>query len=350
MRTKSICLFLVFSFAFLLNSQAKVWRVNNIPGVNANFDNLNDAVNSSSVVNGDTIYVEGSPYNYAGCTLSKRITIIGTGYFLTGTDGNTGLQANANPANLGGAYIVYDSLGSGSTLIGLYNFFMGAGFAGGSAADNITITRCNFNGIGGYYGYAANTVNSGWKINKCYINGAVGSGAFVYKNWDIRNNLMNGIEFQNPQNSDNIIRNNVTRQAQNLYGCYFANNIIGNAGFNVVNTVVKNNLAIGAPAGFTPFVGTFDNSNGHTDANIFQGATGNSLDGQWRLKAGSAAIGAGLTVGTVTSPDCGAFGGPDPYRLSGIANIPTIYTLTVPATIPAGTNTMNVTFSTRNNN
>lgn len=68
------------------------------------------------------------------------------------------------------------------------------------------------------------------------------------------------------------------------------------------------------------------------------------------LKAGSPALAAGLTVGTVVTPDCGAFGATDPYKLSGIPNIPSIYTLTVPVSIPAGTNSMNVTISTRNNN
>ncbi|WP_315820967.1 hypothetical protein [Paraflavitalea speifideaquila] len=50
------------------------------------------------------------------------------------------------------------------------------------------------------------------------------------------------------------------------------------------------------------------------------------------------------------TPDCGAFGGNDPYKLSGIPAIPSIYLLTVPASIPSGSSSMNVTFSTRNNN
>jgi len=75
-----------------------------------------------------------------------------------------------------------------------------------------------------------------------------------------------------------------------------------------------------------------------------------SFDTRLKLKAGSPASGTGLSVGTVINPDCGAFGGTDPYIPSGIPAIPTIYTFTAPTSIPSGSPTMNITFSTRNNN
>ncbi len=49
---------------------------------------------------------------------------------------------------------------------------------------------------------------------------------------------------------------------------------------------------------------------------IVVGLSGNSTDGQFQLKAGSPALGAGETVSGIT-PDCGPFGTSDPYRLSG---------------------------------
>ena len=51
-----------------------------------------------------------------------------------------------------------------------------------------------------------------------------------------------------------------------------------------------------------------------------------TTDGQWQLRNGSPAIGAGL--GGV---DCGMFGGTDPYVLSGIPDIPMITSLYVPS-------------------
>jgi hypothetical protein len=43
------------------------------------------------------------------------------------------------------------------------------------------------------------------------------------------------------------------------------------------------------------------------------------------------------------------FGGNDPYKVSGIPGIPTIYQLQAPANVPAGGN-LPVTISTRSNN
>lgn len=331
------------------NASAKIWRVNNNPGVVTGFTTVDAAIGAAAA--GDTIYVEGSATNYGGFTLNKRVVIIGTGYFLSGANSNPGLQANTNPSSFGNGYVVFDSTGTGSQLIGLSNFYMALGYIGGSATDNITISRCYFTGIGTYYAPTANTIMNGWTIDKCYINGGIGGNIGVTQNWNVRNNIFTGaVDMSNAANSGHVIRNNVFRTSLALYNAYFANNIIANATTTLVNVVVKNNLAIGTPGGFASYVGTNGNTQGYTDTQIFQGLTGNSTDGQWRLAASSPAIGAGLTVGSVVNPDAGAFGGPDPYKLSGIPHIPTIYSLTVPASIPSGTNSMSVTLSTRNNN
>lgn len=153
----------------------------------------------------------------------------------------------------------------------------------------------------------------------------------------------------NTANNNNVVRNNVFRTSVAMYSGYFANNIVSST-LNFINVVVKNNVGIGNPSGFSTYVGSNGNIGGYTDAQVFQGISSNSTDGQWRLAASSPAIAAGLTVGSVVTPNAGAFGGPDPYKLSGIANIPTIYSLTVPASIPSGTNSMTITFSSRNNN
>lgn len=68
----------------------------------------------------------------------------------------------------------------------------------------------------------------------------------------------------------------------------------------------------------------FGSSNGNQQNvnmnNVFVGITGNSIDGQWQLKTGSPAIGAGFN-----GVDCGMFGGDFPYILSGLPPIPAIY-------------------------
>ena len=59
----------------------------------------------------------------------------------------------------------------------------------------------------------------------------------------------------------------------------------------------------------------------------YSGSLGKSDDAKWMLKAGSPAIGAG-----VSGVDCGAFGGVTPYVLSGVPNLPHIYEAAIPGT------------------
>jgi hypothetical protein len=352
---KRILAFLALCPLLLISQSlhAKVWRVNNGLGVAADFNSGTAAIASPSVVDGDTLHFEANSIPYAGFELSKRLVIIGTGYFLSGTNSNPGLQADPNSATFSGGLILFDSTASGSTLIGLDNFQLGIGPSLGSATDNITLTRCRITTIGTYYGSLPNTKMTGWKVNKCYISDLSLSGsAEIVQNWEVTNNIFTGqLTIGNPANLNNLVRNNVLRGSINLFSAYFANNIISsNISFVATNVSVKNNICIGlAPAGLNVFIGSNGNIDNQTDAAIFQGLTGNSNDGQWRLKAGSAAISAGETIAGIT-PDCGAFGTADPYKLSGIPPIPTIYSLTVPPTISSSATTMPITISTKSNN
>jgi hypothetical protein len=116
---------------------AKVWRVNNNAGVNADFTDFPAAVTGASA--GDTIYLESSATAYSGTTLAKRVIVIGTGYYLSGTVVNPETQANTNPATLGYLYCV---VGSGGTVVSGVTFNSTV-LLGDSA---ITIERCNLSG------------------------------------------------------------------------------------------------------------------------------------------------------------------------------------------------------------
>ncbi|HMK02985.1 MAG TPA: hypothetical protein VK489_02290 [Ferruginibacter sp.] len=346
MKKTATLIIMVTGILISLQTNAKVWRINNNNGVTADFTSGAAAIASASVVNDDTLHFEGSATAYAGFNLSKRLVIIGTGYFLSGVNSNSGLQANPNSATFSGGTIAFDSTGSGSTLIGLDNISMGIGGSLGSATDNITLTRCNISTISQYYAATANTKMTGWKINKCHIDYMSFSGSNeILQNWEITNNIFISYLFMNNTNNlNNLVRNNVFRGPIDIYSAYFSNNIITGSTFTTINTTVKNNISTGTnlPAGN-------GNLNGQSDANLFQGLTGNSTDGRWRLKAASPAIGAGETILGIT-PDCGAYGTADPYVLSGIPPIPTIYLLTVPGSVASNATTMPVTISTRSNN
>src|SRR6476620_10631294 len=100
MKTARLLLFgTFFMFLFLQQAYAKVWRVNsnsnyngtslwgdNFGGTSAYpvFKQLADVINSNLITAtaGDTIHLEGSSIDYTNVTITKKLVIIGPGYFL----------------------------------------------------------------------------------------------------------------------------------------------------------------------------------------------------------------------------------------------------------------------------
>ncbi len=347
-------IFTVAALTIFILAQAKVWRINNTLGVVADFTTIPLAVANAAVVNDDTLHIEASATSYNTVNLTKRLVIIGTGYFLSGANGNLGLQQNSNTSLL--QWIAFDSTSSGSQIIGI-DFNDGiyasdvAAFAG---ADNITITRCKMNQISMGQGLLATNNNNavGWVVNKCHIGTINNLNNYKIQNLTFTNNIVtSNVTLNVAGNLNNLIRNNVFRGASFLRNAYFSNNIFpANFGSVFTTCTLKNNTGISPASGdYLPFVGINGNTQNNTDANLFQGIASNSTDGQWRLKAGSLAIAAGETIGAIT-PDCGAYGTADPYVLSGIPAIPTIYLLTVPTSVASSATTMPITISTKSNN
>lgn len=319
-------------FFFSQTVSAKVWRVNNNVGVSADFVQLSTAVANAAVQNGDTIYVEASATSYNAVALNKRLVLIGTGYFLSE---NTGLQANPNDAVVGS--ISLDSLASGSSLLGLrFNQLFT-----NSNPDNITITRCHISISTN--SALPNSRLSNWVINKSYLgNISFGNTFYIFEDLQITNCFVSG-SFIIVSNINTLLRNNVFMNGVTTSNSYVANNIFINfSSPNFTNCTVKYNIAQAnvLPAGN-------NNQNNISQANLFI-LTG-STDGKYQLKAGSPALAAGEPVNGEI-PDCGPFGTADPYRLSGIPPIPTIYAFTVPVSIPSSATTMTITVSTRSNN
>jgi hypothetical protein len=337
-------------------AQAKIWRINNNAGIAADFTSFGDAVNSASVVAGDTLHLEPSNTEYAtsSVTITKRLVVLGVGYLLDPADatttGNTGLQTTTLRSALQFFRVANGANGSKFAGLSLSTF----NILGGAASLNITIERC--------YIYSAinfeNGNTDGLTVKKCFFNNGniTTGGSATATNFTCENNI-----FYNPfsylnlpglTGSANIIRNNSfyeTSVGNTIVNAYIANNIFGvNTPTTFTNCTIKNNLFRFASQTL-PGTAT-GNQIGIDQTAIYVGGTTGGLDTRVQLKAGSPALGAGLTVGTVTAPDCGAYGATDPYKLSGIPAIPSIYGLTVPTSIPSGSSTMNITFSTRNNN
>ncbi|HLX67601.1 MAG TPA: hypothetical protein VKR41_11420, partial [Puia sp.] len=178
-------IFTLFAFCPLVlwgpHAAAKIWRVNNNAGVNADFTDLPAAVTASAA--GDTIYLESSATTYTGVSnLAKKLIIIGTGYYLSGAHLNPNTQANTNPAAL--SYIYFISGSAGSVVSGLTvtsNLLLGD--------NNITVERCYLNGVLLYLGYNGNTNNDTIRQNVLYEISAY-SASYGATNTLIYNNIV----------------------------------------------------------------------------------------------------------------------------------------------------------------
>lgn len=331
---KNFPLLTIFLLVISQAAMAKIWRVNNNTGVQADFTNVQAAHNGAA--EGDTIHLEPSNNSYGNLDMNKRLVIISTGAFSTS---NPGIQADAKHGYLDNVNI-QNTGANGSVLSVRFS----AGFNIHNGVANITLTNCvatyasdNADCCGRTFVNINNADNI--IINRCMV-----STIFFRNNSNniiCSNNIVWSL-ISNDGGSDGVITNNVIRAGNpndgaGLFNCVVANNIFNktiNTGFSNCN--VSDNFASGTgtpPAGFT-FVDM---------ATVFENPDGGFVDNAYRLKAGSPAIGAGQ--GGI---DLGAFGGANPFKLGVTPAIPSIYKLTVPAS-PGGSS-MNIIFSTRSNN
>lgn len=316
-------------------AHAKVWRVNNNPAVATNFTTLASAVANAAVMNGDTLYVEGSTTNYDQFTLTKRLVIIGPGYLLSGSGANTGLQFNPNSSTLTSVSI--DSLASGSTFAGLtITAYIN------SNVDNITFARCSLN-LQQFTVIPNSYAISNLVVKQCKA--YIGINTFKLENPQVINCVFVSSQAQLGNVINGLFRNNtLVSSGGALNNCYVSNNVLSSSSITFSNCLVKYNVS---NQNNLPDPVINNNKINQNAALLFVG--GASADAQYQLGATSSALIAGEPINGVT-PDAGAFGTADPYRLSGIPAIPSIYSLNVPASVPATATSMTITFSTRSNN
>jgi len=336
---KKIFTLCALMFLLIQNTEAKIWRVNNNSSVQADFTTVSDAVSHAS--EGDTIYIEGSAAAYnENVYVSKRLYIIGAGYYLRDKTPNPRTQNNTVTVDIN--FVTFNPGSAGSVLegIGLANVIINE--------NSITIQR---NRISAFLAIAdaANSVCNNDTIRQNVIYKIIAETATgKASNLMVYNNIFNGPVFNFYSNVDNIS------------GDFFNNDCLEPATLSCVNFTFQNNIFNGVSLGTYMYSNVFLNNissdeelpygNGNqsdidlgTVFNGFSDGTGFSSDGRYRLKTGSPAIGAGSLNGTTA--DCGAFGGPAPYILSGMPPIPSIYILTIPPSVPGDATDMNVTIS-----
>lgn len=334
-------------FAFCGAVQAKNWRINSDPEAKADFLSINDAMASLDVYPGDVLYLD------PGChlpfqTVTKGVTIIGTGYNLSGAVEEAfvdGVSIKASDVKLYGINIT-DYIGNGNS------------------GTNITIERCKTRHI--------DFQNSGTnlKVINCYVAGNVGGHG---RGVQLRNSIVlgqvdgikNGIirncviisdcgnstgtyrydhvlyDITNTSITNNIIINtNTASKVEGNTTVYFNHQTIYNTSETDANSINNNILSTDAEHSFDIYKANY--FIGVTIEDVFEWK--GTLDERFALKEGSPAIGAGTN-----GVDCGVYGGVYPYVVSGLPKfVPYISESNIPTTPTDGK--LNITLKIKSQN
>ncbi len=326
----------------------KIWQVDNNPGSSsaADFTTLAAVNSSTSVVNGDTVYVRGSGASYGTLDLTKRLHFIGPGFPI---HGNIDTQANRETAKT--SSIDFEIGSAGSTFTGFHINFSSPTID--FLDSNITLRRNLISSTqGGGRVITIHNSKSNIIIAQNYIENTNSSSS------------SDAIYVEESGSSGILISNNfisaVDDAISSVAGITISNNVV-DGDINVSNSTITNNIVGNLLRSTTTELQGADNSSTHnlSETSQFGTANGNlenivmttvfigtgSLDGQWQLaESGSPAKGAGFD-----GQDMGMFGGPSPYVLSGIPAIPSIYSFIAPA-IGTAAGGLDVTLKTKSNN
>jgi hypothetical protein len=322
---------LLFSLATI--HAGSVWRVDNVPGHAADFTSLSTAMASPQVADGDTLVIQGD-FTANPLSLTRKLHLVGYGYFhsqngyqfpggtaLEGRLGSVTITSGATSRADGSS--ITGCVTAGITILDAADIlirrnkitYLLLDGAGGKAARGVTIAQNYF--LGQTANYSTTVVLSGsYSIGDVFI-----AGNFIPSSGNPWNP---GSCFYASSDDSVILSNNVLYGTTiEGYGACQNNILLGGLGASSWVTV-RNNAATGTflPSGS-------GNLNGVPLSSLFE--AGSSPDGQWKLKPGSPALGAGTD-----GYDMGMFSGPMPYVLSGLPPAPVITGLQVPAVVQDG--------------
>lgn len=312
-----------------LGASATIWRLNNNPAVDADFRTFSEAQEAAEA--GDTIFIEGNGLsNHYGniITITKKLVIIGPGYFLNENDS---LSANQLPARVGS--ITIEASAGGTEIYGMYIQVVNTYAHLNIKASNVIVARnyCVADNNNNFIILAANVQNITIAQNFVFQI-QTSSVGIIASNLLISNNFV-GNKISLNSNSNGVIVNNLIRLGlYDVHNSQIKNNIVYDSDGNVNmlsqnnsnNYIAYNLVKYGSIAGV---VGPGNVANVDM-SEVFLGypTMGTySNDSRWHLKPDGPAIAAGEN-----GIDCGMFGGSAPYKLSGIAPVPIVYKAMIP--------------------
>jgi hypothetical protein len=304
------------------------------------YTTIQTAVDAAAV--NDTVYVMGSPTTYGDVTIKTRITLVGAGYAITGTQNNW-------VTIIGNVYL--DSIGFGNPVSGTHLEGLDFGTlsqTGSGAINNITIERC-------YLSSTLNCFGHNWMIKNNILNNVyANNNSYIY----VENNFLQDFEYSN---ATTVVVTNNNFCTYNSYAFYTVSNaLIANNIFyycnptiyvtscTFTNNITTNSTAMVLPPAGCTGAGNLNNTPpGFTDATIPASTVSQNTvwNYNWKLKPTSPGHNAG-SDGT----DIGAYGGAYPIpNLTGATRIPQMELFNVSGVVPQGGN-LNVNFKARKQN
>ncbi|MBG8555868.1 right-handed parallel beta-helix repeat-containing protein [Hymenobacter guriensis] len=326
---KKLYAFLLLGLSTLLAASGAfaqtIRRVNNNGITGTNIYSTIQAAHDAAAAN-DIIQVEPSTTSYGSLTCSKKLTIVGPGYFL---DMNTGLQASPIPATVSSVDFYTGSAGSSVSGLTISNAYL--------RANNVTISRNKIDYLYvGYYGESNQCV-----VRQNYIYYITTYG-YTANDLLVTNNIFTYyVGLSNSATKGEFNNNVVMGNSASFDGFTVKNNYFGVSFTPTGNTTWSYNKLAQASL---PASGTQSNNTANVAyTSILAWGSGTQYDAWFKLKAGGPGIGTG--EGGV---DIGAFDSPTgyDYKLSGIPAVPSIYEYNQ----SVNGNTLNVNLSTRSNN
>jgi hypothetical protein len=302
-------------------AHAAILTVDNKPGSVAMFTDFQAAYNAAQAE--DTIMLAGSPSAYSAPTIYKRLHIVGPGYNF---GENQILGVNTEPAYVTLSFNRHNQFGdaSGSSVSGVVGSINSGDVQVPNASFPISISRCKVQGCN--FGPGASISTSLFEY------GLSISGSTSVRNCILANTTnVSGVgnTFSNCTVFSSLSVSSNTNQSTSWSNIVFMSSSYTTASFaslkmgSVTHSIaVGNSILPGGRASFLPEGG--GNLNGFNLADVFV-SSGNE-ETRWMLKTGSPATGTGFN-----GVDMGAFGGANPYRLSGVAPRPRITRFVVPA-------------------
>lgn len=334
------------------NVYAKIWRVNSQSNYNNTtnwgenyggtpsypvFKHINEAVANANVIAGDTLHIEGSTVIYNDAIITKKLVIIGPGYFLTE---NTNVSNTTYDAKIG--WIQFNAGSEFSQLIGM-NIINDGNSSDGKVfinVNDITVKRCKMERgvqfgtlltdvyiLQNYFAAGTNAIHTNGNSSFIEPNNIVFNNNICLTKliWTDKNILQcNNNVFEGPANVLNLDFNTGS----------FKNNILKSAGITAnINGGTNNNVQYNTVSNSGVFVGTTGHVWEPNMNNLF--VTSGTSDGKYKLQSAATnnALGSDGT-------ERGAFGGATitkRYTLSGLAAIPVVYDVTTTGVSQPGT-------------